>query len=223
MSPQSEHAHVHHPEKPMRKLRNYFVTGLLVLAPTAVTIWVLILLFHMFDGIFGNLYVKLFEYLGFNTTYIPGLGALTLVIVVTLFGYMVRFYAGRKLFELWESIINRLPFLNKIYVATRQLSDVLRDGTKMNLGRPVLVEYPRVGIYTLAYIVNERTTHFSERVGKRLIGVYIPTTPNPTSGMLIYVAEDELIPLDITSEDVMKLIVSAGFVGPDEATIPRCT
>ena len=214
--------HTHH-EKPLVKLRNYFATGLLVLAPTAVTVWVLVLLFRMFDGVLGSFYTDLFEYLGFETTHIPGLGALTLAIIVTLFGFLVRFYAGRKLFELWESIINRLPFLSKIYVATRQLSDVLRDGTKMNLGRPVFVEYPRLGMYTLAYIVNERTTHFSERVGKRVLGVYIPTTPNPTSGMLIYVAENEVIPLDITSEDVMKLIVSAGFVGPDEATVPRIT
>ncbi len=220
MPPESEHVH---PGKPLLKLRRYFTTGLLVLAPTAVTVWVLVLIFRMFDGVLGSFYAGLFEYLGFETTHVPGLGALTLAVIITLFGYLVRFYAGRKLFDLWESVINRLPFLCKIYTATRQLSDVLRDGAKMNLGRPVFVEYPRAGLYTLAYIVNEKTTHFSERVGKRVIGVYIPTTPNPTSGMLIYVPEDELIPLDISSEDVMKLIVSAGFVGPDEPTVQRIT
>ncbi len=201
------------------KLRNHFTTGLLVLMPTAVTIWVVLFFFRMFDGILGRLYVRLFEFLGFEGAYIPGLGALTLAIIITMFGYFVRFYAGRKFFELWEKIINRLPFLNKVYVATRQLSDVFTSSKKMDLGRPVMVEYPRLGIYSIGYVVNERTTHFSEKVGKRVLGIYLPTTPNPTSGMLLYVPEDQIIPLEISSEDVMKLIVSAGFVGPDEATL----
>lgn len=218
MSQESEHIKKH---VLLQKLRTYFTTGLLVLAPTAVTVWVLVLLFRMFDGVLGKFYTRLFEYLGFQTTHIPGLGAITLAVVITLFGYFVRFYAGRKLFDLWEGLINRLPFLNKIYVATRQLSDVLRDGTKMNLGRPVFIEYPRLGMYTLGYITNEKTAYFSKCLGKKVVGIYIPTTPNPTSGMLIYVPEDELIQIDIASEDVMKLIVSAGFVGPDETTPKR--
>jgi uncharacterized membrane protein len=189
--------------------------------PTAVTIWVVLFFFRMFDGILGRLYVRLFEFLGIEGAYIPGLGALTLAIVVTLFGYFVRFYAGRKFFELWEKLIKRLPFMNKVYVATRQLSDVFSSSKNVDLGKPVMVEYPRIGIYSIGYVVNERTTHFSEKIGKRVLGVYIPTTPNPTSGMLIYVPEDQLIPLEISSEDVMKLIVSAGFVGPDEATLPK--
>lgn len=218
MSPESKHAK----KSPFHlKLRNYFTTGLLVLMPTAVTIWVLVFFFRMFDGILGRLYTRLFEFLGSERTYIPGIGALTLAVIITLFGYFVRFYAGRKFFELWEKLINRLPFLNKVYVATRQLSDVFKSGAKMNMGKPVMVEYPRLGVYSLGYITNERTTYFSEKAGKRVIGVYLPTTPNPTSGMLIYVPEDEIIPLDVTSEDIMKLIVSAGFVGLDEVTVPR--
>ncbi|MDP2984215.1 MAG: DUF502 domain-containing protein [Candidatus Latescibacter sp.] len=203
------------------KLRNYFTTGLLILTPTAVTIWVLVILFRMFDGIFGKLYTRLFEYLGYSVTHIPGLGALTLVIFITLFGFFVRFYVGKKFFGLWEGLMHRIPLLNKIYIATRQLSDVFKDSSKMNLGKPVMVEYPRRGIFSIGWITNERTRHFSDKAGKKVLGVYLATAPNPTSGMLIYVPEDELIPLDITSEDVMKLIISAGFVGPDEATVPK--
>lgn len=203
------------------KLRNYFTTGLLVLAPTAVTIWVLVILFRMFDGIFGKLYTRLFENLGYPVTHIPGLGALTLVVFITLFGYFVRFYMGKKFFELWEGLMHRIPLFNKIYMATRQLSDVFKDSSKMNLGKPVMVEYPRKGLFSIGWVTNERTAHFSDKAGKKVVGVYLATAPNPTSGMLIYVFEDELIPLDITSEDVMKLIISAGFVGPDEATVPK--
>jgi uncharacterized membrane protein len=205
------------------KLRNYFTTGLLVLTPTAVTIWVVIVFFRMFDGIFGKLYTRLFEYLGYSVTHIPGLGALTLVIFITLFGFFVRFYVGKKLFELWEGMMNRIPLLNKIYIATRQLFDVFKDANKVNLWKPVMIEYPRKGIYSIGWITNERTTHFSDKAGKKVVGVYLATAPNPTSGMLLYVPEDELIDLDITSEDVMKLIISAGFVGPDEATVPKLT
>jgi uncharacterized membrane protein len=205
----------------LQKLRSNFTTGLLVLMPTAVTIWVLVFFFRMFDGILGRLYTRLFDFLDLGWRYIPGTGAFTLAIIITLFGYFVRFYVGRKFFELWERLIKRLPFLNKIYVATRQLSDVFKGSKNMNLGKPVMVEYPCPGIYAIGYIVNERTTHFSEKAGKRVIGVRLPFTPNPVSGMLIYIPEDQLIPLDITAEDIMKLIVSSGFVGPDEATVTR--
>jgi len=208
-------------KKRFHKLRNYFTTGLIVLAPTAVTIWVLVILFRMFDGIFGKLYTRLFENLGYQVTHIPGLGALTLVIFITLFGFFVRFYAGKKFFELWEGLMHRIPLFNKIYMATRQLSDVFKDSSKMNLGKPVMVEYPRKGLFSIGWVTNERTAHFSDKAGKKVVGVYLATAPNPTSGMLIYVFEDELIPLDITSEEVMKLIISAGIVGPDEATVPK--
>ncbi len=195
------------------KIRSYFTTGLLVLAPTAVTVWALVWIFKTFDGILGRFYVPLFEYLGFDVTYYPGLGAVTLAVIVTLFGYFVRFYAGRKLFELWEKLINRLPILNKVYVATRQLSDVFTNPAKMNLGKVIMVEYPRKGVYSVGYICNENTEYFSGVTGKKLIGVYLPTTPNPTSGMLIYVPQEDIISLDVSSEEIMKLIISAGFVG----------
>jgi uncharacterized membrane protein len=201
------------------KLRSYFTTGLLVLAPTAVTIWLLVVIFKTFDGILGHSYTRLFEYLGFEVTYYPGLGAVTLAVIVTLFGYVFRFYAGRKLFELWENLIHRLPFLNKVYVATRQLSDVFSNPAKMNLGKAVMVEYPRKGIYSLGYICNENSFYFSRVVGKRLIGVYLPTTPNPTSGMLIYVPEDDLISIDVNSEEIMKVIISCGFVGLERDSV----
>ncbi len=91
----------------------------------------------------------------------------------------------------------------------------------MNLGKPVMVEYPRLGVYSIGYIVNEKTTHFSEKVGKRVFLCISPHDAESDIGKLIYVPEDQIIQLEISSEDLMKLIVSAGFVGPDEATIPK--
>jgi len=207
------------PKTFINKIKSYFTTGLIILAPTAVTIWVLLFLFTAFDNILGKFYTRLFEEMGLRWTHIPGLGALTLAIIIILLGYFVRFYAGRKFFELWESLMNRVPLINKIYVATRQLSDVFSNSSGMQLGKPVMVEYPRRGMYSIGWITNEKTAHFSEKAGKRLIGIYIATTPNPTSGMLIYVPEDEMIHLDVSPEDIMKLIISAGFIGPDEATL----
>lgn len=205
----------------IHKLRSDFTTGLLVLAPTAVTVWVLVLIFKTFDGILGRFYISLFDYLGLEATYIPGLGAVTLAIIITFFGYLVRFYAGRKMFELWEKLIHRLPFLNKIYVATRQLSDVFTNPAKMNLGKAVMVEYPRRGMFSVGYISSENCGYFSSLTGQKLVGVYLPTTPNPTSGMLVYVPGEDLTPLDVGSEEIMKLIISAGFVGLERDTITK--
>ncbi len=218
MSQENDHAT---PPTLIHKLRSYFTTGLLVLAPTAVTVWVLHLLFRTFDGILGRFYTGIFEYFGFEFTHIPGIGAVTLAVLITFFGYMIRFYAGRKLFDIWEKLIHRLPILNKVYVATRQLSDVFSNPAKMNMGKAVMIEYPRKGVYSIGYITSEQCGYFSGLTGKKLIGVYLPTTPNPTSGMLIYVPEDEIIAIEAASEEIMKLIISAGFVGLERDSLPR--
>ena len=114
------------------KLRNYFTTGLLVLAPTAVSIWILVQVFRWFDNILGRWYSQLFEYLSFDHAYtipyIPGMGAVTLALIVILIGFFARQYVGRKFFNLWDKTINHVPLVNRIYIAVRQLSDSFAKG-----------------------------------------------------------------------------------------------
>ncbi len=197
------------------KLRNNFTTGLLVLAPTAVSIWVLVQIFRLFDNILGKWYTRLFESLGYETTHFPGLGAVTLFIIVTLIGFFARQYAGRKLFAIWDKIINKVPLVNRIYLAVRQLSDSFAAGGAVIFKRPVMIQYPREGLYSIGFVTRDCEAPFCNIVGKQVSSVFVPTTPNPTSGVIIFVPRDDMIPLNMTVEDAMKLIISAGVVTPD--------
>lgn len=196
------------------KYRNYFTAGLFVLAPTAITLWFVFKVFVWFDNILGRWYTQLFEYLGFRITHIPGLGALTLAVIVTLVGFFARQYAGKKLIELWESIIHRVPLINRIYITVRQLSDAFSQDNGMVLMRPVMVQYPRMGLYSLGFITKYCEGSFCDSIGKDIRCVYIPTTPNPTSGMIIYLPESEITEIDMSVEDGMKIIITAGAVSP---------
>ena len=196
------------------KLKNHFTTGLLVLAPTAVSIWILIQIFKIFDGILGKLYTRyVFERFELNAP--PGLGAVTLTVIIILIGMLARLYAGRKLFALWDKAINRVPLINRIYLAVRQLSDSFATGGGIIFQRPVIIEYPREGLYSIGFVTRDCEAPFCNIVGREVSSVFIPTTPNPTSGILVFVPRENMKPLNMTVEDAMKLIISAGKVTPD--------
>ncbi len=197
------------------KLRNYFTTGLFVLAPTIVTLWVLYHAFRVFDGVFGQLYAKyIFERLGMSYS-IPGLGAITLTLLIILTGAFTRLYAGKKILEMWEHAINKVPLFNRIYIAVRQLADSFAKGGGIIFQYPVMIEYPREGLYSIGFLTRRCEGPFCSVVGKEISTVFVPTTPNPTSGVLIFVPNKDIIPLDMSVEDAMKLIISGGTVTPD--------
>ena len=196
------------------KLRNYFTTGLLILAPTVVSIWVFVQVFKVFDGILGRFYTK-YVFERFEIPKIPGLGAITLTVLVILIGWIGRQYAGRKLFVFWEKAVNRVPLINRIYIAVRQLSDSFAKGGGIIFQRPVIVQYPRKGIYSIGFVTRRCEGPFCRLIGRDVSSVFIPTTPNPTSGVLIFVSQEEMIKLEMSVEDAMKLIISAGTVSPD--------
>ena len=196
------------------RLRNYFTTGLLVMAPTMVSVWVFVQGFRIFDGILGQLYDK-YIFARYELEAPPGLGAFTLTLLIILAGMVARLYAGRKLFELWDKAINRVPLVNRVYVAVRQLSDSFAQGGGIIFQYPVFVEYPRKGVYSIGFLTRRCEGPFCRIVGQPVSSVFVPTTPNPTSGVLIFVPQEEIIPLDMTVEDAMKLIISGGTVTPD--------
>jgi len=199
----------------LSKLRNYFTTGLLVLAPTVVSIWILVQAFKIFDGILGRLYkTYLFDRYEFIPT-IPGLGAITLAGIIILIGMLTRLYAGRKMFALWDKTVNHVPLINRIYIAVRQLSDSFAKGGGIIFQYPVMVQYPRKGLYSIGFLTRRCKDQFCKIVDKEISTVFIPTTPNPTSGVLIFVPNEEIIPINMSVEDAMKLIISGGTVTPD--------
>jgi len=191
------------------RFRNYFATGLLVLAPSAVTIWILLRVFRWFDNILGRWYTQ------FIGKPIPGLGALTLIILITVIGFLARQYVGRKLLNLWEKVINYVPLINRIYLAVRQISDSFASGEGLIFQRPVMVQYPREGVYSIGFVTRDCDASFRNIIGQDVSSVFIPTTPNPTSGVIIFFSREDMIPLNMTVEDAMKLVISAGKVTPD--------
>ncbi len=197
------------------KLRNYFTTGLFVLAPTIVTLWVLYHAFMIFDGLLGKIYARyLFEPLGMPFS-IPGLGAITLTLLIILTGAFTRLYAGKKILTVWEQAINKVPLFNRIYIAVRQLADSFAKGGGIIFQYPVIIEYPRRGIYSIGFLTRRCEGPFCSVVEQEISSVFIPTTPNPTSGVLIFVPNKEILKLNMNVEDAMKLIISAGTVTPD--------
>jgi uncharacterized membrane protein len=193
----------------IKHLRNYFITGLFVLLPLAITLELLIWGFNKADSILGGLF---FKYLKLQ---IPGLGLLTLLILITLTGVSARNYIGKKLIEFGEQILQKIPILNGIYGTTKQITEGFAKSDKSVFRKVVLVEYPRKGIYSPGFLTGESPSGVIKKTGVQLLNVFVPTVPNPTTGFLIFVPEDQVIVLDLSVEDGFKLIISAGMIKPD--------
>ena len=184
-------------------IRRYFVTGLATLFPVAVTIWLVVQIFNFADRLLGNA-------LHLN---IPGLGLVVTVLVILLVGVLSIHFFGRVVFRTLEAGLSRLPVVRKIYPAVKQLSQFLfnEDSRQAAFRRVVLVQYPRPGAYSLAFVTNEsQTTATGTRT--TLVTLLIPNPPSPFTGPIIFVPREDVIQLDLSVEDAVKLIVSGGVV-----------
>lgn len=183
--------------------RRYFVTGLATLFPVAVTLWLLLTIFKMADGLLGR-------YLGFS---IPGVGLVVTILVILIVGVLSVHFFGRVLFKTIEVWLSRLPFVRKIYPPVKQLAQFLfnEESRRSSFRRVVLVQYPRPGAYSLAFVTNESQTTVTGSP-QTLLTLLIPNPPSPFTGPIIFVPEADVIPLDLSVEDAVKLIVSGGIV-----------
>jgi uncharacterized membrane protein len=195
------------------KLRADLLAGILVLAPIAITTWVFFVLVGLADGMIRVLpaAARPETYLGFP---IPGLGIVLTLVLVAITGLTMRYYAGQKVVEWYESVLARVPLLSGVYQGFKQLVNTLFSQRGQHFRQVVLVEYPRKGIYCFAFVTNEDTFLKVEGNVDRLISVFLPTTPNPTSGFYLLVPAQDLLKVDITTEEAFKLIMSAGIVPP---------
>jgi len=185
--------------------RNYFIAGVVVLIPIGITIY----LFFFVVEISSLLLPKELNpnyYLGFD---IPGIEILISVILITLIGWLSLSLLGRKLLEVFNNILKKIPVLRTIYSAIVQMTETFtkNDNIKNNV---VLVEYPRKGSWAVGFATKKNTGEITNKVKKNLINVFVPTTPNPTSGFLLMFPEDEIIYLDMSFEEASRFIVSAG-------------
>ncbi len=197
----------------VRRLRRNFVTGLIVIAPVGLTIFVLRWIFDYLDGILG-------DWLPAALT-IPGLGFVLLMLFILLVGWTVRRTAGRQLLHWWNEALARFPLTGRIYNAVSQIVQAIVGERRRLFRRTVLIPYPTEGIWAVAFVTNENAPVMSEVVGEPCVNVFVPTTPNPTSGFMLVVPRDKTKSLQIPVEEAMKLIISAGALTPaDEPQVP---
>lgn len=201
-------------------LRNYLLAGLLVTVPLATTIMVLRLVLRLADQIFTFLPLayRPDTYLGFR---VPGIFGLALFFAFLLvIGFLVRNFLGQRLVRFYERLINRIPFVRTIYVATKQLTSAIVGPGEGRFSRVVLIEYPRKGIYSLAFVTADHAGHMSWVLGRPCISVFVPTTPNPTSGFYLLVPREQAIETDLSIEEAFRVIMSAGISMPDRVAHP---
>lgn len=182
------------------------LTGLFVLIPVGITIFILRFLFNVADGILGPSLARLASLVIHRDLYIPGLGMLTGLVVIYLTGLFVSNLVGHALLKRWELLVVRIPLVKSIYTASRQLTDIFREG-KGAYRRAVFVEWPRPGVKAVGFVTGEVVGPEGTRVV-----VYIPTMPNPTSGFALFFREDEVTDAGMTVEEAVKFVVSGGMV-----------
>ena len=194
-------------------LKNYFFTGLLVILPIFITVYVILFLIRGMDAILKFIPVKYLPetYLHIH---IPGLGLIFVVILVFAVGLLARNIVGRKIVHLGENIVDRIPLVRILYAGVKQLLETIFLQKTDAFKRVALVEYPRRGTYVIGFITGESKGEVQDKTDKNMINVFIPTTPNPTSGFYMLIPDDELVVLDMSVEDAFKLIISGGIVSP---------
>ncbi len=193
-----------------KQVRNIFFTGLLVLTPIVVTVYIFFLLFSKVDGLLGG---KLVELTGKR---IPGLGFAAVILLILFVGVVARNFLGKKLIRLGENFMNRIPLINRIYSAVQQLSQAFFSGKRAVFQKAVLIEFPQKGSYCIAFQTSETRGEIQRQTEKELLSVFLPTSPNPTSGYLLFVPKEKVYTLQMSIEEAVKLVISAGSVLPED-------
>lgn len=192
-------------------LRRVLGAGLLVVIPLGLTIFILRFLFNLADGFFAPAIRKAAELLLGKDHYIPGLGMIAGIVVLYLAGLLATNLLGRRLVGLGDRLLARIPLVKSIYSSSKQLTEVLSQGGKDSFRRAVWVEFPRQGSYTIAFVTNSSPA----ASGKRYFTVFVPTSPNPTSGYVLLLEENKVYPAAFSVEEAMKIVMSGGMVAPD--------
>ncbi len=194
-------------------LKTYFLTGLLVLTPIMITLWVLSLVLGAMDQTLTLLpdAWQPKHLFGFN---LPGLGTILSLAFVFLVGLFAQNFIGKTFVQWWEAILRRIPLVGPLYMSVKQVSDTLlsKDGTAFR--KALLIEYPRHGVYSIAFLTGVPAAEVTEHLPDDYVNVYVPTTPNPTSGFFLLLPRAEVIELAMTPEAALKYIVSMGVVTP---------
>ena len=194
-------------------MKKYFITGLLIWIPLAITAWVLALIVRTMDQSLLLLPtgIRPEAVLGF---YIPGIGAVITIAVVFLTGFLTANIIGQKLVRFWEAALGRIPVVKSIYYSVKQVSDTLFSGSGEAFRKVLLVRYPHVETWSLAFQTGVPASEVADQLPEEHVGVFIPTTPSPVNGFFFFVAKRDVIELDMSVDEALKYIVSMGVVAP---------
>lgn len=198
---------------PIRLVRNKFLTGILTLLPIYITY----LLIRFIVGIAPDIpYLKTIPFFSNNEVLASIIEFLVALLVIIFIGLVVSNVVGKRLFALFESIMEKLPLINTIYTSSRQIMRTLTMPGKGNFKQVVLIEYPRKGLWTLAFV----TAYSKSQSGKQYVHVFLPTTPNPTSGFMLFVKEKDVRPSGLSIEEGLKTLISGGMISSEKNQLP---
>ena len=202
-------------------MKKYFIAGILVWTPLAVTIWVMTWGLSVLDNVFGSVISALMAVLPLDLTpalqsfrKLPGVGILIVIGVILLTGIVAANFAGQWWIRVWDQIITRIPIVKSIYSSVKQVSGTLFSSKGNAFRKAVLIPYPRNGSWTIAFVTGNPAEEVAGKLNGEHVNVFLPTTPNPTSGFFMIVPRADIIELDMGVEEALKHIVSMGSVAP---------
>jgi uncharacterized membrane protein len=199
-----------------RRLRNVFITGLLITLPIALTWFILQFLFKNLDAlspVFTNILIQLG--VPFPEGYrIPFLGVLITLLIVLMVGWLTTSFFGKKVFQLGETLVEKIPFVRRIYTGTKQVVISIAQADTTTFRKVVLIEFPRRGLLAIGFVTGESRGEVQELTRENMLNVFVPTMPNPTSGFLVFSPPEELTEVSMTIEEGIKYVVSGGIVTP---------
>lgn len=195
----------------MGRLGNWLMTGLIVLAPTAITLWVFFRLLNWVDNLLG----QFFRFAAFDHRRIPGIGLVATLLLLVVVGAIASWIGSRSLFKMWDAMLTRIPGFGILYGSTKSLGEALIKKKKESFRQVVLVQWPHPGMWRIGLITGQASVSVRELVGDDIEVVFVPHSPNPASGFVHYVPKSEVRYLDWAVEDGLKVVVSGGVVQPD--------
>lgn len=209
----------HLPRKPIGKFRNYFLAGVLVTAPFAITIYLAWLFIDFVDTKVKLLIPAQYNpdnYLPFG---VPGLGLVIVILFLALVGWIAAGFLGRFALRMGERVMTRMPVIRSIYSAAKQIVETILSQQSTAFRQVVMFEYPRPGIWAIGFITGEPGRIIQDHIEDEVVNILLPTTPNPTSGFLLFVPRRNVQVLDMSVEEGMKMVISVGIVSPDDSRV----
>ena len=201
----------------MKRLRNYFISGLLFWVPFALTVIVIKFFFELINNLVPQKYLP--EAIFNLDTTIPGSGIILVLIVILITGVLVTNILGRKIVVLWERVLNKIPGFRNVYNVLKKVSDTVFNTSTESFRKAFLIQYPSKGIWVIAFQSGDYRGEAESIIGKEIMNLFVPTTPNPTSGFFVMMAKKDAFELDMSVEEAFKLVISAGVVTPNSVKI----